>query len=64
MKKNQEVYLKLKGKIMVCTSKTLCDLCLKWIEKGEKFGYAALGNEEYQTTEEIANCLTCLKETK
>jgi len=63
MEKNREVFLKVKGEIMVCTSKTLCDLCLKWIEKGEQFGYAELGNEEYQTTEEIANCLDCLKET-
>ena len=63
MEKNREVFLKVKGEVLICTSKTTCDICLKWIRKGEQYGYAKLGDEEYGDLYIIANCLDCLKET-
>ena len=65
MKKSQEVFLKVKGEVVICTSKTTCDICLKWIRKGERYGHAELGDEEYKSVQTIINCLNCLKkETK
>ena len=58
MKENQEVFLKIKGKIITNISNhCLCDMCLQWIEKGNLIGFASIDGFE------IINCLTCLKET-
>ena len=62
MKENQEVFLKVKGEILICPYLTTCDVCHKWIEKGEAFGHATLGDWDYNDVYEIKNCLTCLKE--
>ena len=56
MKVGDDVLLRIPGSIKICETKTLCEVCLQWIEKGELFGYTENGYGECET----ANCQICL----
>ena len=61
MKEGDDVLIRVPGSLKICEVKTLCEVCLQWIKKGELFGCF---EDEYGECE-LSNCLACInkKET-